>query len=444
MRFKSLALASVLAACPWTIHAQPAVPPNAVPPSDLRTTIPQPPISQPLTLAEAWRLADDTHPLLASKLAQLQAAQGLRDDATAPLNSNPQLALETTRRQVPQAGLPTERRSEWAIGLSQTFEVAGQRGHRVAASEAALAALRADLDDTRRQVHAEIAQAFMRVLAQQQRAEVDDEALKLFDDTATLVQKRREAGEDTKLDANVARIEAERARNQLAQTREQLIDARAELATRLRLAPGVAPQVTGDLAERADVSYGVEALLAAVEAQPRLQAITARQDGAQARLKLEQAGRYPDVTVGLNLGREGPGDARERLTTLSVSVPLPLFKRNTGGIAQANAELSQARIDREAALRDQRAQVYTLWTKLQSLQARVQRLRDSVLPTLADNQQLSLRSQRAGQIGLLELIVVNRQALDARRDLIDALSDLQAVRLALEATAGWPQQGTQP
>jgi cobalt-zinc-cadmium efflux system outer membrane protein len=67
----------------------------------------------------------------------------------------------------------------------------------------------------------------------------------------------------------------------------------------------------------------------------------------------------------------------------------------------------------------------------------VKRLQDSVLPALADNQQLSIKSQRAGQIGLLELIVVNRQALDARRDLVEALAELQTVRFALEAAAGW-------
>lgn len=429
MRFKSLALASVLAVCPWVAHAQPTTPPTGL---QVGTTT--------LTLDEAWRLAEAANPALKTKQAQLAAAEGSRADAAAPLYNNPQLALENTRRSVPQA----DRRGEWSAGISQTFEVAGQRGHRLAASEAALAALRAEIEDTRRQLHAEVALAFYRVLALQRRAEVDEEALKLFESTAAAVQKRRAAGEDTKLDANVAAVEAERARNQLAMAREQLLEARAELATRLQLPPGAAPQAAGDLADKAATSYTLEALLSAIEAQPRLRALAARQDSANARLQLEQAGRYPDVTVGLNLGREGPGDARERLTTLSVSVPLPLFKRNGAGIGQASSELSQARIEREATGRDLRAQVYTLWTKVQSLQARVRRLQDSVLPALADNQQLSVKSQRAGQIGLLELIVVNRQALDVRRDLIDALGDLQAARHTLEAAAGWQQQGTQP
>ena len=216
-----------------------------------------------------------------------------------------------------------------------------------------------------------------------------------------------------------------------------MLEAQAELATKLQLDPAVPRSANGDLAAGASNSYTLEALLSSIEAQPRLRALAARQDSATSRLRLEESSRYPDVTVGLNVGREGPGDARERLTTLSVSVPLPLFKRNAAGIGQASSELSQVRIEREAAARDTRAQVYTLWTKLQSLQARVRRLQESVLPALADNQQLSIKSQRAGQIGLLELIVVNRQALDASRDLVEALADLQTARFALEAAAGW-------
>ena len=429
MRFKTLALASAMAACPWLAHAQ-----TPTPPADLQAA------RTMLTLDAAWRLADAAHPALKAKQAQLAAAEGIRADAGAPLYNNPQITLENTRRSVPQA----DHRSEWNAGIAQTFEIAGQRGHRLAASDAALTALRAEIDGTRLQLRVDVALAFFRVLALQQRAEVDEEALRLFESTATAVQKRRMAGEDTRLDANVAAVEAERARNQVAIAREQLLEARAELATRLQLPPGAAPQAAGDLAEKGSTHYTLEAMLSAVEAQPRLRALSAREVSANARLKLEQASRYPDVTVGLNMGREGPLDARERLTSLTVAVPLPLFKRNAGGIGQASSELSQARIEREAATRDLRAQVYTLWAKVQSLQARVRRLQDAVLPALADNQQLSVKSQRAGQIGLLELIVVNRQALDARRDLIDALGDLQAARYTLEAAAAWPQPGNQP
>lgn len=441
MRFKTLALASYLAVCPWIGHAQSTLPPATPSTTSTNASAPQQ-VASPaanLTLTEAWRLAYENNPGLRTKQAQLAAAQGALDDARAPLYNNPELSGEASRREVPQTGLPTQRQREWAAGLSQTFEIAGQQGHRRTAAELALAAQQAEIDDARAQLRAQVAQAFIKVLALQQRQEVESQAAKLFEDTATAVQKRRTAGEDTRLDANVAAVEGERAHNLADQAQEQLIDARAELAALLQLPPGSALAVQGDLNERFGSAYTLETLLSATDAQARLRALVARQDSAHERLKLEQASRYPDVTVGLNVGREGPAEARERVTTLSVSVPLPLFRRNGAGIGQASADWTQAQIEREAGARELRAQVYTLHSRLQSLQARAQRLRDRVLPALTDNQQLSVKSQRAGQIGLLELIVVNRQALDARRDLIDALAEYQTTRYALEAAAGLSQ-----
>lgn len=434
MRFTTLVIVSALAALTEPSLGQTAP-----------TAIQQSISVQVLTLVDALRLAEEANPTFKSKQAQLTAAEGVRTDAGALLFNNPQITLDRTRRDVPQAGLPIERRSEWSAGLSQTLEIAGQRGYRREAADAALIALRAEIKDVRRQVHAEVAQQFYRVLALQQRADLENQALVLFENTAVAIQKRRTAGEDTKLDSNVASVEAERARNQLAVAHEQLLDARSELAAKLQLAPSLLPEVSGDLAEHvASAPYVLERLLASLESQPRLGALAAREDSARAKLNLERASRYPDVTVGVNVGPEGSGDARERLTTLSVSVPLPLFKRNAAGVGQASSELQQAGIERQAARRNARAQVNALWSKLQSLQARVRRLQDSVLPALADNQQLSLKSQRAGQISLLELIVINRQALDARRDLIDALTDYQTTRLALEQAAGWTQEGMNP
>ncbi len=181
-------------------------------------------------------------------------------------------------------------------------------------------------------------------------------------------------------------------------------------------------------------------LLGSLDSRPRLLALSAREKSANARYRLERASVNPDVTVGLNVGREGPGGARERLTTISVSVPLPLFKRNATGIGQASTAATQAQIEREVAQRDTKANVVSLWTRLASQEQRVRRLQDVVLPALTANLTLSVKSRQAGQIGLLELIVVNRQALDARRDLIEALTEYHSTRAALELEAGWSKE----
>lgn len=429
MRFKSLAVASALVTCPWAAYAQPTTPQAA-----LQAT------ATALTLDEAWRLADAANPALKSKQAELAAAVGSRADAAAPLYNNPELALENTRRSVTQ----TDRLSEWSAGISQTFEVAGQRGHRLAAGEAALTALRAEIEATRRQVRAEVALAFYRVLALRQRAEVDEEALKLFENTAAAVQKRRVGGEDTKLDANVATVEAERARNQLALAHEQLLEARAELATMLQLAPSSIPDVVGDLVmlEGGKLPYGLDQLLASAQSLPKQRALLAREEAARARVGVERASRYPDVTVGLRIGREGPDDARERVTTLSLSVPLPLFKHNDAAIGQALSEATQAEIERSSATRDVQAQVRRLWIRLDSQGKRLQRLQQTMVVASIDNQQLAAKSRQAGQIGVLDQLLVNRQALDARRELNEVLAEFHTTRIELENAAGWSQEGS--
>ena len=428
MRPKTLALACTL----FLI----SVPAFAQSTSPVATSTPE---LAPLTLQEALARAAQANPALRSKQAELAAAEGLNSDARSLLFNNPQLAFDKTRRLVPQAGMATERRNEWTGGISQTFETGGQGGFRRETASSALEALRYEIVDAQRQIRSEIATRFYRVLALQQRVELESQALKLFDDAAAAVQKRRVAGEDTKLDANVALVEAERARNQLALAREQLNEERNDLAARMQLVGPALPLAQGELAP-APMGFALNDLLGSLDSQPRLLALSAREKSANARYRLERASVNPDLTVGLNVGREGPSVARERLTTISVSIPLPIFKRNATGIGQASTAATQAQIDREAAQRDTKANVLSLWTRLASQEQRVRRLQDVVLPALTDNLSLSVKSRQAGQIGLLELIVVNRQALDARRDLIEALTEYHSTRATLELEAGWSKE----
>ena len=394
----------------------------------------------PLTLEQAWHTAESANPSLRMAQANLAAAEGQLADARGLLWNNPQLSAERIRRDVPQAGLDDERRREWNAGLSQAFEIAGQQGYRRDAATQELAALKASLEETRRQVRADVERRFVRVLSLQQRMTTEEEALKLVSDAAVVVRKRVSAGEDSRLDGNLAAIEAERGRNQFAALGEQLTEARAELASALQLPAEGLPEVVGELAP-ATQPFALEQLLDSAAKRPQSQVFELREASAKSRLALERASAYPDITVGLNAGREGPGTAREKLVGLSLSIPLPLFRRNETGIGKATTELTQAQIDRQVISRDTLAQVRALWLKVESLRARVRRLEEVVVASLDENQRLSAKSYKAGEIGLLQMIVVNRQTLDGRRDLLDARTELRLASIALEAAAGWSMNG---
>ena len=142
------------------------------------------------------------------------------------------------------------------------------------------------------------------------------------------------------------------------------------------------------------------------------------------------------MTLGLNTARESQANSLESVTGVSISLPLPLFRRNGSGIGRATTELTQVQVQQQAVQRDTRAQVLALWQRRESLQARVKRLNESVLPSLQENQHLSSVSFRVGEIGLLQLLLVNRQVLDGQRDLLDARTELRLTKITLDAAAG--------
>lgn len=425
MRIKLLALACAMAVWPGLAlasdHPAPSTP------------------SASLNLAQALNLAETANPELRRSAARASAIEGGLRDARALLFNNPQFSTERTRREVPQASQGAERRREWALGLSQTLEIAGQRGHRLAEAEAGAIVFRADHERLRREVRAQAAAQFYRVLALQQQLALERQASALFERTATAIEKRRAAGEDTKLDANVANVELARAQGQVDAVREQLIEARTALTAMLQLPPERLFEAEGRLDQGLDDALPETGeLLANLSSQPGQRALAAQEEMARSRLALERASRFPDLTVGLSTGREGSSEARERVTTLSVSFPLPLFKRNAAAIGLAGSAQSQAIIDREAGQRNDEAEIRAQRARLESLQLRARRQSASIAPLLADNETLSLRSMKAGQIGLLELIQVSRQVFDAHREQIATLLDFQATRLSLARIAGQP------
>lgn len=402
----------------------------------LASLYPLPALSVPLTLEQAWEKAELANPALRSAQANLAAVAGELSDARALLWNNPQITAERRRREVPQATDPIQINREWSAGLAQTFEIAGQQGARRSAAEQSLAATREMIAETRRQLRAEVEQRFVHVLSLQLRMQTEEQTLRLIEQAAAMVSKRVAAGEDSRLDGNLAKVEAERARNQVSLFREQLIQARAELASLLQLPAGTAPEVAGAL-DPAPGRYTLEQLLTSATSRPVLRALDYREKAAKSRLDLERASVYPDITLGLTAAREGPSDTREKVTGLSISLPLPLFRRNDTGIGRATAELTQSQIESQAAQRNTRAQIVALWERLENLKARVQRLTESVLPSLDENQRLSSLSFRAGEIGLTQLLLVSRQVLDGQRDLLDARTELRLAKIALEAVAGW-------
>lgn len=385
-----------------------------------------------LDLQQALQIAARQSPALRNARAEVQALEAQSGEADALLWNNPELSAGVDRRRLPD----NARATEWNVGLAQTLELAGQPRHRREAARQELAAAREAFGEVHLQLRTDVTQRFTRVAALQERLAAEEALLKLVEDLAGIVRKRLQAGEDTRLDANLAAVEADRARNQLGQLREALIEARRELAAVLQLPADQLPQAAGGI-PALQPAYTLAQLLSRVAERPLLKSLRHREGAARSRLSLERAGAYPDLTLGIGSGREGPGGERETVVGLSASLPLPLFKRNRASIGRAAADLTTAQIEREATERDARSTLVALWERLRSQRERATLLRDVTLPRLEENQRLARRSFEVGQIGTAEVLLATRQLIEMRRDTIEAQAELASTMVQIEQTAGW-------
>lgn len=70
----------------------------------------------PLTLEDAWRLAEAANPTLRAAQAGLSASEGQLRDASGLLYNNPTLSTDQTSRRMNPSGQPENRFHEQAIG----------------------------------------------------------------------------------------------------------------------------------------------------------------------------------------------------------------------------------------------------------------------------------------------------------------------------------------
>lgn len=388
------------------------------------------PLPVRITLEEARTLAVDRNPALRSAIQGRLAAEGARKEADALLWHNPELSAETRDRRITSIDLGRGRLRDSAAGISQTFETGGQGRHRRAAARDLVRASEIEADIARRMAEFEAERRFVAVLALQERIALAREMLHGFEETSVAVAKRVRVGEDSRLDGNVAQVERERAWSSLAAQEVQLLSARQALAEWLQLPAPLLPEATGTLDPPS-----VPGETRAGDVASTVQELSYRESEARNRLALERAARSPDVTLGLNRSREKSLDGTDDITTLSISIPLPIFRRNDAAIGRAAGDAFRAGLARQSAERELATQRVAQESRVSRLAERVRRLRELAMPALLENQRLSARAFAAGELGVLQMILITRQVIEGQRDLLDARWELRRAQIDRDVAA---------
>lgn len=380
--------------------------------------------------------------LAAAARLRVGEARGDLTGASVLLIDNPEMVVEAGPR-VPGTS-DGETTADLAVGIEQRFETGGQRAHRIDRAQAEVEAERARAEDVQRVIDLAVARTFYRALAADLRLRLTEENERLARELHDVAGRRLDAGEGRPLEVNTARIRLAEAQRRTVAARTERQVATVRLAQLLGLAPSTQVVLQGDLPSDETPAAADVLVARAMSARSDLGAAARDIDAARAAVDLADAEAWPDVGVGVFYGREEGDD----IVTAGLRVPIPLFNRNQGERERARATRERLVAERDALTLSVEADVHIALLAYERARTALRIYDAEVLRAQDESLALLRRAFEAGDVGIPDVIVVQREVIEGREGYLDARLDLAHARASLLAAVGVPQtsnlQGDRP
>ena len=228
-------------------------------------------------------------------------------------------------------------------------------------------------------------------------------------------------------------IELERHKTEISADERSLQERRSEL--RAWLGVDSLPEsysVEVDLAKLPDLPDVRMVVERAKRDQPELRSAGWRIRATSARIDAERFKRFPDMSIGGFYDREL--DAHNYGVLLSVNVPV--WNWNSGGIDRAKARHRSAVLERELTLTDLEIRARRGHTATVQAFAKVDSLRGGVLPKVEETAKTFERMFQIGEIGVMDVLDAQRVRVELEGELLEAYLESQLAYLELIALMG--------
>lgn len=355
------------------------------------------------------REAESRAPQIIAAEAEAARARGLRDQAAVRPNPSASLTVENFAGERPFAGLGG---AETTLSLAQPFELGGKRGARTAAARAEIAAADARLVQARADFAHDLAVAYADAEAAVSREGLAADALRFAQEDARAVAAMVQAGKEAEVRALQVRSAASAAESDYAVRKVE----RAAAFARLAALAGASEPYTALSGAVLQAPLSSAPAGAAGEA-PAVAAAAAEREAAAGRVAVERARATPDLTASVGVRRNGLEDATSLVA--SVSAPLPLFDRNRGNVAAAQAGVRAADARLEQARRNASADLAAAQVQLETAESRL-RAAESGAADSREVADLTRLGYEGGKLSLMELVAARRADVEARTRVLDA------------------------
>jgi len=418
-----LMVVSALAFSPHTLWAKEPV----------STIPPVPPSSLSLSVSEAVSL------FLKQNLDLLMTKYGI-DDAkglaiTAKLFPNPifslfggaaftqQQTFKGTRYLTPQ--------------IEQMFLLAGKRGYRIESAGYGIQVAEATFTDAIRQLTLTLKDTYFQVQLASRRLDLAKDNQERFHRILTIGELRFKKGFIAEVDIIRLRLQAVDFGAQVIRFSQEVQTALNDLRLLLALPPTTDLVLTSDLVYKR-VNPDIDRLRTeALDKRPDLQARRFVLSQQQANLKLAKSLRVPDPIIGGSFTMQGPqGGSNQQLYGLTLEVPLPVFDRNQGGIAQAEIAIQVAQVDLHKTTLEVQNDIEVTYRNLTQSQRLVEAYQAGVLDDAKTTFFILEKAYQKGGVTLIDVLDAARTSQTILQNYLEALFEYQRNLFLLERATG--------
>jgi len=404
-------------------------------------------VPQKLSLEDALRIAEARNPALAAARETVAAAEAA--GLTARQRPNPAFSLSSEGYPLGASHESFFNDQELTVRLDQEIETSGRRALRARAADFSVQAAQSSLREELRRLRLDVKRAYFQVVLAGADHEAAVSALGEIDRIISLNRTRFEQGEISGVEFRRLQVERLKFADDVFTAELSARNARSSLLALLNAGwldqafettepLGAPPVASGPPGASPSPQADAAALKTrALADRPDLAAARQEESRAATETDLQRALRTPNVTLGAGYMR----DFGINSIAFSVTVPLPLFGRNPGGVERAEAErrvvASQVTAAQTAVLLDVQQAVNAVEVN----RARVSYIEREHLASAREVRDIVSASYRAGAATLIDLLDAQRAFRDTLRTYNRALYDHRMSLFQLEAAIGAPGPG---
>jgi cobalt-zinc-cadmium efflux system outer membrane protein len=389
-----------------------------------------PELPKAVTIGQLLQIVREKSPRYAALLQRVESARA--EVVAAGVLPNPKISYGRYDL-VSRINTMYDGRVQQAVTLEVPVLIAGQRGTRLEAAEKGVEAAAADVEAEYAGIVYETRLLFVKLLAGQQRISVLQETAREMEHLDAIVSGRQQAGNASPYDVLRIGIEAKSIETRLETARNDLVGTLGDLGVLLGM-PDWKPAAVGELAVLGVPSDAQKLLVEAEAFNPEIEAARRSEVAADAGLEKARRERWP--VPSLQVGSAFTDNPYGNTTFGGVTVELPIFDRNQGGMARAEAEKRSAVLLRELAVSRTRVALERAVELLTRRQQTRLSFEKDVMSKLPDLKEMGEASYRLGKGTLLELLDAYRSRTEMRLTEVDLIQTETEAELDTLRAAG--------